>query len=154
MVLAMPMMAVCYPHDHPVSGYGTSEGIPDLLRAAQSGVLDIPLLFLLNGLLPMYGYHMVQPIVVASLCWQLLALFQEDPRGRRKGPTKLNTKQKGKKRIIGWRPPGSAFLREAGGLHMSATAYRLSLGRKVPWDMRDSPDLGRYIRIIGLLTKI
>ena len=25
MVLAMPMMAVCYPHDHPVSGYGTSE---------------------------------------------------------------------------------------------------------------------------------
>ena len=62
MVLAMPMMAVCYPMITQFQAMGrVKESL--ICSVLRKGVLDIPLLFLLNGLLPMYGCTMVQPIV-------------------------------------------------------------------------------------------
>lgn len=62
MVLAMPMMAVCYPMITQFQAMGRAREslVCSVLR---KGVLDIPLLFLMDGLIPMYGCTMVQPIV-------------------------------------------------------------------------------------------
>lgn len=62
MVLAMPMMAVCYPMITQFQAMGRAKEslVCSVLR---KGALDIPLLFLLDGLFPMYGCTMVQPIV-------------------------------------------------------------------------------------------
>ena len=62
MVLAMPMMAVCYPMITQFQAMGRAKEslICSVLR---KGVLDIPLLFLLDGLIPIYGCTMVQPVV-------------------------------------------------------------------------------------------
>ena len=62
MVLAMPMMATCYPMIIQFQAMGrVKESL--ICSVLRKGVLDIPLLFLLNGLIPMYGCTMVQPIV-------------------------------------------------------------------------------------------
>ncbi len=62
MVLAMPMMAVCYPMITQFQAMGrVKESL--ICSVLRKGVLDIPLLFLLDGLLPMYGCTMVQPVV-------------------------------------------------------------------------------------------
>ena len=62
MVLAMPMMAVCYPMITQFQAIGRVKEalICSILR---KGALDIPLLFLMDRLLPMYGCAMVQPMV-------------------------------------------------------------------------------------------
>jgi putative MATE family efflux protein len=62
MVLAMPMMAVCYPMiiQFQAMGKARESLICSVLR---KGVLDIPLLFLLDRLLPLYGCMWVQPVV-------------------------------------------------------------------------------------------
>ena len=62
MVVAMPMMAVCYPMiiQFQATGRAKEALITSVLR---KGVLDIPLLFLMDSLLPLYGCMMVQPIV-------------------------------------------------------------------------------------------
>ncbi len=62
MVLAMPMMAVCYPMITQFQAIGRVKEalICSILR---KGALDIPLLFLMDRLLPMYGCTMVQPMV-------------------------------------------------------------------------------------------
>lgn len=58
MVLAMPMMAVCYPMITQFQAMGrVKESL--ICSVLRKGVLDIPLLFLLNGLLPMYGCTML-----------------------------------------------------------------------------------------------
>ena len=62
MVLAMPLMAISYPMivQFQAMGKARQSLIASLLR---KGVLDIPLLFLMDSLLPLYGCMWVQPIV-------------------------------------------------------------------------------------------
>ena len=62
MVVAMPMMSVCYPMIVQFQAMGKVKEslVCSILR---KGVLDIPLLFLLNTLFPLYGCMAVQPIV-------------------------------------------------------------------------------------------
>lgn len=62
MVTAMPMMAVCYPMIIQFQAMGKAKEslICSILR---KGVLDIPLLFLLDALFPLYGIMWVQPVV-------------------------------------------------------------------------------------------
>lgn len=72
MVLAMPLMSLCYPLIIHFQAMGKArESL--ICSVCRKGVLDIPLLFLLDGLAPLYGIMWVQPIVDAiSLC---VALF-------------------------------------------------------------------------------
>lgn len=62
MVLAMPMMSVCYPMiiQFQAMGKVRESLICSILR---KGVLDIPLLFAFNRLVPLYGCVAVQPVV-------------------------------------------------------------------------------------------
>lgn len=62
MVVAMPMMSLGYPMIIQFQAMGKAKEalIASILRR---GVLDIPLLFLLDTLLPLYGCMLVQPIV-------------------------------------------------------------------------------------------
>ena len=62
MVIAMPMMSVGYPMIIQFQAMGRAKEalIASILRR---GVLDIPLLFLMDALLPLYGCMFVQPIV-------------------------------------------------------------------------------------------
>lgn len=62
MVLAMPFMAFCYPMIIQFQAMGRVREalITSILR---KGVLDVPLLFLMDGLFPLYGCMWVQPIV-------------------------------------------------------------------------------------------
>ncbi|MBR5381749.1 MAG: MATE family efflux transporter, partial [Oscillospiraceae bacterium] len=64
MVLAMPLMSVCYPMiiQFQAMGRARESLVCSILR---KGVLDIPLLMLLDRLLPLYGCMFVQPIVDA-----------------------------------------------------------------------------------------
>lgn len=62
MVTAMPLMALCYPMIIQFQAMGRAKEslVCSILR---KGVLDVPLLFLLNGILPLYGCMLVQPLV-------------------------------------------------------------------------------------------
>lgn len=62
MVTAMPFMALCYPMIIQFQAMGKVKEalITSILR---KGILDIPLLFLMDALLPLYGCMWVQPIV-------------------------------------------------------------------------------------------
>lgn len=62
MVTAMPMMSVCYPLIIQFQAMGKVKEslVTSVLR---KGVLDIPLLFLMDRLMPLYGCMWVQPIV-------------------------------------------------------------------------------------------
>ena len=62
MVVAMPMMSLCYPMIIQFQAVGNVKAslICSILR---KGVLDIPLLFLLDRLAPLYGCMAVQPVV-------------------------------------------------------------------------------------------
>lgn len=73
MVVAMPLMAVCYPMiiQFQAMGYVKESLICSVLR---KGVVDIPLLFLMDRLLPLYGCMTVQPMVdllalIVALCF-------------------------------------------------------------------------------------
>lgn len=73
MVVAMPMMAFCYPMiiQFQAMGYVKESLICSILR---KGVVDIPLLFAMDHLLPLYGCMMVQPMVdmlslIVALCF-------------------------------------------------------------------------------------
>lgn len=85
MVLAMPMMAVCYPMITQFQAMGrVKESL--ICSVLRKGVLDIPLLFLLNGLLPMYGCTMVQPIVdcvsMLAALWLYRRILRQEGRVR------------------------------------------------------------------------
>ena len=73
MVVAMPMMSVCYPMIVQFQAMGkVKESL--VCSVLRKGVLDIPLLFLLNALIPLYGCMAVQPIVdslslIVALCF-------------------------------------------------------------------------------------
>ena len=62
MVVAMPMMSLCYPMIIQFQAMGKAKEslVCSILR---KGVLDIPLLFLMDSLIPLYGCMTVQPIV-------------------------------------------------------------------------------------------
>ena len=62
MVTAMPMMALCYPMiiQFQAMGQARASLVCSILR---KGVLDIPFLFLMDALFPLYGCMWVQPIV-------------------------------------------------------------------------------------------
>ena len=64
MVTAMPMMALCYPMiiQFQAMGQARASLVCSILR---KGVLDIPLLFLMDTLFPLYGCMWVQPVVDA-----------------------------------------------------------------------------------------
>ncbi len=81
MVLAMPMMAVCYPMITQFQAMGrVKESL--VCSVLRKGVLDIPLLFLLDGLIPMYGCTMVQPIVdcisMLAALWFYRRILRQD----------------------------------------------------------------------------
>lgn len=61
-VIAMPMVAVCYPM---IIQFQAMRQVKEALIASliRKGMLDFPLLFLMNAILPLYGCLMVQPIV-------------------------------------------------------------------------------------------
>ncbi len=62
MVLAMPFMAFCYPMTIQFQAMGkVREALT--ISILRKGALDIPLLFLMDGLFPLYGCMWVQPIV-------------------------------------------------------------------------------------------
>lgn len=62
MVTAMPMMSVCYPMIIQFQAMGKfKESL--VCSVIRKGVLDIPLLFLMNALSGLYGCMWVQPIV-------------------------------------------------------------------------------------------
>lgn len=64
MVIAMPMMSVCNPLIINFQAMGkTRESL--LCSILRKGVLDVPFLFLMDRLLPLYGCMLVQPIVDA-----------------------------------------------------------------------------------------
>ena len=68
MVTAMPLMSLCYPMiiQFQAMGRARESLVCSVLR---KGVLDIPLLFLMDAIAPLYGLMWVQPIVDAvSLC--------------------------------------------------------------------------------------
>ncbi len=62
MVVAMPMMALCHPM---ITQFQTMEKVKESLVCSvlRKGSIDIPLLFIMNALIPLYGCMMVQPIV-------------------------------------------------------------------------------------------
>ena len=80
MVTAMPMMALCYPMIIQFQAMGCVKEslVCSILR---KGVLDVPLLFLMDSLFPLYGCMWVQPIVdaisLAAALW-----FYQNIRGR------------------------------------------------------------------------
>jgi len=62
MVVAMPMMSVCYPMIIQFQAMGrVRESL--VCSVLRKGVLDLPLLFLLDSIAPLYGCMAVQPIV-------------------------------------------------------------------------------------------
>lgn len=62
MVLAMPFMAFCYPMTVQFQAMGqVKEAL--VISILRKGVLDVPLLFLMDGLFPLYGCMWVQPMV-------------------------------------------------------------------------------------------
>ena len=62
MVLAMPFMAFCYPMTIQFQAMGkVKEAL--IISILRKGVLDVPLLFLMDSVFPLYGCMWVQPIV-------------------------------------------------------------------------------------------
>ena len=77
MVIAMPLMALCYLI---IIQFQAMERFKESLLCSilRKGVLDIPILFFMDRLVPLYGCMWVQPIVdsislvVSSiLCWRI-----------------------------------------------------------------------------------
>ncbi len=75
MVTAMPLMSVCYPMIIQFQAMGRAKEslICSVLR---KGVLDIPLLFLMDALIPLYGLMWVQPMVDGISMAAALALYR------------------------------------------------------------------------------
>ncbi len=75
MVTAMPLMSVCYPMIIQFQAMGRAKEslICSILR---KGVLDIPLLLLMDALLPLYGLMWVQPMVDGISLMVSLVLYR------------------------------------------------------------------------------
>ena len=75
MVVAMPLMAVCYPMIIQFQAMGRAKESL-ILSILRKGVLDIPLLFVLDHLWGMYGCCWVQPVVDAIALVVALLLYR------------------------------------------------------------------------------
>jgi len=75
MVTAMPLMSLCYPLIIQFQAMGEVRAslVCSILR---KGILDIPLLFLMDHLIPLYGCMWVQPIVDAISLVVALAFYR------------------------------------------------------------------------------
>lgn len=75
MVTAMPMMSICYPMiiQFQAMGMVRESLICSILR---KGVLDIPLLFLMDSIFPLYGCMIVQPIVDTISLFVAIAFYR------------------------------------------------------------------------------
>ena len=62
MVVAMPFMSVCYPLITKFQAMGKAKESLTV-SVMRKGVLDIPLYFAMDALVPLYGCMWVQPIV-------------------------------------------------------------------------------------------
>ena len=62
MCIAMPFMSICYPMTVKFQAIGHPKAAL-LMSVLRKGGLDIPLLYLFDGLLPLYGCTLVQPFV-------------------------------------------------------------------------------------------
>lgn len=84
MVTAMPMMALCYPMiiQFQAMGRARESLVCSILR---KGVLDIPLLYLMDALFPLYGCMWVQPIVDAISLPQPCGFTGPSKGGARRG---------------------------------------------------------------------
>ena len=74
MVVAMPLMSVCYPMIIQFQAMGRA-GESLICSVLRKGVLDVPLLFLMDALLPLYGLMWVQPMVDAISMMVCLTLY-------------------------------------------------------------------------------
>ena len=81
MVTAMPLMSLAYPMIIQFQAMGrVRESL--ICSVLRKGVLDIPLLFLMDAVAPLYGLMWVQPIVdgvsLAAALWFLLRIQREE----------------------------------------------------------------------------
>ncbi len=76
MVLAMPLMSISYPMiiQFQAMGKARESLIASILR---KGVLDIPLLFIMDSIAPLYGCMWVQPIVDAVSLTAALIMYRK-----------------------------------------------------------------------------
>ena len=76
MVTAMPLMSICYPMIIQFQAMKrTMEAL--ICSVLRKGALDIPLLFLMDSVLPLYGLMWVQPIVDALSLVVCIVLYQK-----------------------------------------------------------------------------
>lgn len=80
MVTAMPMMSVCYPMIVQFQAMGKA-GESLICSILRKGVLDIPLLFIMDALLPLYGCMLVQPTVDSISLIVALLLYRRIRKG-------------------------------------------------------------------------
>lgn len=80
MVTAMPMMSVCYPMIVQFQAMGKA-GESLICSVLRKGVLDIPLLFVMDALLPLYGCMLVQPTVDSISLIVALLLYRRIRKG-------------------------------------------------------------------------
>lgn len=80
MVTAMPMMSVCYPMIVQFQAMGKA-GESLICSVLRKGVLDIPLLFIMDALLPLYGCMLVQPTVDSISLIVALLLYRRIRKG-------------------------------------------------------------------------
>lgn len=80
MVTAMPLMSVCYPMIVQFQAMGKA-GESLICSVLRKGVLDIPLLFIMDALLPLYGCMLVQPAVDSISLIVALLLYRRIRKG-------------------------------------------------------------------------
>ena len=80
MVTAMPIMSVCYPMIVQFQAMGKA-GESLICSVLRKGVLDIPLLFIMDALLPLYGCMLVQPTVDSISLIVALLLYRRIRKG-------------------------------------------------------------------------
>ena len=80
MVTAMPMMSVCYPMIVQFQAMGKA-GESLICSVLRKGVLDIPLLFIMDALPPLYGCMLVQPTVDSISLIVALLLYRRIRKG-------------------------------------------------------------------------
>ena len=80
MVTAMPMMSVCYPMIVQFQAMGKA-GESLICSVLRKGVLDIPLLFIMDALVPLYGCMLVQPTVDSISLIVALLLYRRIRKG-------------------------------------------------------------------------
>lgn len=76
MVVAMPMMSLCYPMIIQFQAMGRVKQSL-ICSVIRKGVIDIPLLFLMDAVFPLYGCMAVQPIVDAIALFTAIYFYRK-----------------------------------------------------------------------------